>query len=527
LISAVERVTLTNRLLARAGVAIAAAAALTAVAGFTKELLVARQFGASGELDAYLIALTAVTFLPTTLAAVLQGTFVPVFMAARQRSEHHAWVFANSVLLLVSAGLLASMLLLLLVSPLWLSLLAPGFDTAGRARVLHTTLLLLPLVWLTGLNELLKSLLNALKSFALPAGSQILPSITAAAGVLALSPQLGIGALALGWLAGVIAQTGVLVCLCLARAVPFSPRVRLRGAHLGNLTRLGLPYVVVALLPLGFLIVDQHLASKMGPGSISVLNYADKIFRLPLTILIAAVYTSVHPFFAEAAAQSRYDEFSRLFTRMFRTALFVLLPIGLTISVLREPIITLVYQRGAFGTSAVTATGGVLLFLGFFVPALGIWYVYDRALTSLRQTGPLMVLAGLTLGLKYALSLLFQARLGLSGLPLATVVTFIVAVIGMHLVLRKQLPQTTAIVPASALVRIVIASLAASGVALVIWSGSSGNGLPQSPLLLRLVLTLVVSGVAYIAAGRILGLQEVRLLGAALRPRSNHVEHRS
>lgn len=502
-----------NQGLLRAGSAVASAALLTAVVSFVKEVSVARLFGAGVTYDAYLVAFAAVTLLPTAIAFVLQSTFIPSFLESRQRNPSEAWAFAGTVISFLTVVLLAGMLILVLSEDAWFSVVIPGFGGPARREVSRVVLLLLPLVWLVGLNELLKSLLNALRSFALPAASQVLPSLFALVGILIWGRSLGIVALAVGWVFGMVVQTSVLLWRCRLLHVRLPLGFRSAPRDLSNLVGLSAPYLAVALMPWALLLIDQHFASQIGAGSISVLNYADRIFRVPLTVLIAALYTSVHPFFAEAAAQRRYDDFGALFRNMIRAGVFVLLPIGLAILVLRHPIVAFVYQRGAFDAQATKATASVLAYLAFLVPALGLWYVCDRALTCLHRTKQLMVLAAFATALKFGASLVLVGRLGLPGLPLATLITFGASVGVMMGFLRSDLGDRVR-VSTWVMSRIALAALVSSAGLWATWSGLSAMHL--GPVAIQMSIAVLVGIGLYLLASRALKLEESAAVRSAI-----------
>jgi len=323
---------------------------------------------------------------------------------------------------------------------------------------------------LVGLNELLKAQLNCFKSFALPAASQIFPSLFAMGGVLMLSNHLGVAGLAIGWVSGVVLQTGLLLVSNFRHGIRLHVDFNSSVAPIRNLVLLSLPYTAVALMPWALLLIDQNLASRLGPGSISVLGYADKIFRLPLTVLIAAIYTGLHPYLAEAAATKRFDDFQKLVERMTRITLFILLPVGLMIILLRQPIVVMVYQRGAFTASATNATTGVLLYLGLQVPSLGIWYVYDRALVCLGRTSYLMGLAIFLVFVKFVGSIALVPLLGLAGLACATLIATFASALVMHVATYRLLGRTGLSLPSAPIIKIVASALAAALASALAWS---------------------------------------------------------
>jgi putative peptidoglycan lipid II flippase len=200
------------------------------------------------------------------------------------------------------------------------------------------------------------------------------------------------------------------------------------------------------------------------------LGYADKIFRLPLTVLIVAVYTGLHPYLAEAAATRRFSDFRNLVDRTIRASLFVLLPLGLAVLLLGQPIVMLVYQRGAFTASATSATAAVLFYMGLQIPSLGLWFVYDRSFICLGRTSYLMVVALALISLKLVFSVLLVHLLGLPGLACATVIAFSSSAIVMHIALGRFLGESARGMPGADLIRLTAAALAASVIAALTWS---------------------------------------------------------
>jgi putative peptidoglycan lipid II flippase len=205
------------------------------------------------------------------------------------------------------------------------------------------------------------------------------------------------------------------------------------------------------------------------------LGYADKIFRLPLTVLISAMYTGLHPYLAEAATNRQFDDFRNIVQRMVRVTLFVLLPIGLAVVLVREPIVVLVYQRGAFTPAATRATASVLLYLGLLIPTLGLWFVYDRALICIGRTKYLMGFALMSIALKLLGSIALIGPLGLAGLACATVIATLISVVAMHIALNRFLGTKGSLMPEAVVWKIVGAACLAALVTAFVWLWLAGG----------------------------------------------------
>ena len=393
---------------------------LSRVLGFARDAAIAYAFGASAGYDAFLVAL----FIPQALRQVLgegglAAAFLPVYARAKERGDGDA--LARSAFLCLVLFLPVLCALGALLAPSYVPVLAAGFAPETMAQSVALARWLFPLIGFISLSALAGGILNAEGRFFLPSFAPAFLNVGMVVGALVLArmaepPVFG---LAVGALLGGAGMA--IVLLPPLRAVLRGPW-RLWPPHPA------LREVAWRLLPsLGGLmvaevntLVDNRLASHLAPGSIATLQYAMRLFQFPLGILAVSVTTAALPRLSRLAARSDEEGFRRALDRGFLTTGALILPALAGLLVLGVPILTVLFQRGAFteGDTVRTyaALGGYLAGLW----AYALVYLFSRAWFALGR--PLLPVAAgaLALVVNVGLDLWWVRPWGTFGLALAT-----------------------------------------------------------------------------------------------------------
>jgi putative peptidoglycan lipid II flippase len=160
--------------------------------------------------------------------------------------------------------------------------------------------------------------------------------------------------------------------------------------------------------------------SIVGEGAIAALYYGNRLMQLPLAIFGIAMATAVFPLMAGQVSQVKTEEFKKTLLFALKTVFFLIIPSSVGLIVLRQPIVSLLFERNAFGLRATADTATALLYysLGLFAYA-GV-QIINRAFYSLQDTKTPVKVAGLTMLINIILNLVLMRPLGLGGLALAT-----------------------------------------------------------------------------------------------------------
>ncbi|HDR06384.1 MAG TPA: murein biosynthesis integral membrane protein MurJ, partial [Candidatus Coatesbacteria bacterium] len=388
-------------------------------------------FGAGAVNDAYRIAYALPYFFRRILGEnAMAAYFLPLFVHYREnKGEAAAWRLANN--LFNTAGLFTALAagLLILAAPWLLRLIAPGFvETGNLALAVDLTRTMLPFMVLMTLSAVQMALLNAYRRFGLPSSGTVIHNLIFIASLYALVPLFGnipermIFGAALGVLAG-----GVLQLVTLGIGVGtvggrWRPVLDLKDPGLKRIVKLMVPALFGLAVVRINLLVDNALASLLGEGVISALNYAERLLQFPLGVFGVALGTAILPTLATAAARGEEEKLRGTVNYSLRLALCVAVPATLGLVMLREPLVALFYQRGAFDAAATHETAWALLFYALgLVGYIGV-SVVAPVFYSRQDTRTPVVAAAVAVGVNIALDLALMWWMRQGGLALASAV---------------------------------------------------------------------------------------------------------
>lgn len=447
---------------------IVAATALSRLLGLLREAVIAYEFGTSAEYDAFIIAFLLPHMLRMLLAeGALSTAFVPLFTAKLARGRAVAERFAGTVLTL---ALLAFPLIVWLgvqLAPGYIPFLADGFDAAKRTLTVQLVHITFPFLGLVGLAAIVMGILSSHERFFAPAFAPVLFNVGMIVGALFIAPRVepSIVGLAYGVLLGGIAQ--LLFQLPFLQGIfRYRPTLDVRDESLNKLFVLMLPTVLGLIVVELNVLVDNKLASRLGDGSIASLQYAIRLFQLPLGLFAVALATVLLPRLSAHAARVERAEFVDILQRGLRLALFILLPATAGLIALGGPIIELLFEHGRFTPDDTVRTLYVLRFLALGIVGYGLAHPLTRAFYALQDTNTPMKISALTVGLNVALDYALISPLGVGGLALATAVAGLVQMSLLIVALQRKLGASFIIPIAPNAIKL---ALGAGAMGLIVW----------------------------------------------------------
>jgi putative peptidoglycan lipid II flippase len=402
-----------------------------------RELLIAWYFGTSDAIDAYLIAYAVPYFLITIIAGSLPGVLVPMYVRVRARSGLGPASGLLVSTLLLTLGILAPLSVLLVVAaPAYLPFLARGFSPEKQALTASLVLLLAPLVLTSTLISLIAATLNAQGRFVVPALS---PLVTTLAGVGALLLFGGIHALAAGTLFGSALELGLLLVVLRAAGVSLRGTKHSFSPHLGELARRSGATLVGSVLMASTVLVDQAMTSAMSAGSVAALNYATRLVTFPLSLTAGALGTVALPHFSEMVSREAWTEIRPALRRYLRMIFLVTGPIAALLIIFAQPLTSVLFARGAFGSTEVPVVASTVAALAVEVPFYTGVILLMRVALALRLNSLLAMVSALSLVVNVALNAWLGSLLGVAGIALSTSFVYVCAFAVLWLIVRARL----------------------------------------------------------------------------------------
>jgi putative peptidoglycan lipid II flippase len=512
-----------GRQIAKAAALVMALFALSRLLGLARQMVIGALFGTSGELDAYLAAARIPEMVFLVIAGgALGSAFIPTFAGHLAREDQPgAWRLASAVVNLMLIAMTATAGLAAILAPtLVRTVIAPGLEPSQQALAasLMRLTLISPIVF--GVSGIVMGVLNAHQHFLLPALAPSLYNLAIIGGALLLGPRLGVRGIALGVVAGSVLHLLVQVPGLLRHGARYLPTLGLKNPSVHEVGRLMAPRVLgTAISQLNF-VVNNSLASTMGEGAVSAINYAWLLMLLPQGVFAQAVGTAAFPTFAAQAARGQRDEMRSTLAATLRAIFFLSLPATVGLVVLGQPLVGLLFERGAFEASSTEAVAWALAFYALGLIGHAGLEVIARAFYALHDTLTPVWVGGLAMALNVALSLALPGTFEAAGWPphaalaLANSIVTLLELLALLALIRRRLDGLEG--------RRTLAALAKSGLAAL----AMGAGLLGWRALLAGAGLLAVGGggiavgiVVYLGAALLLRAEEPRALLALLRRR--------
>lgn len=434
-----------NRRVTRAAGLIGAATLLSRILGFVRDAVIAGFFGADLRADAFFVAFRIPNLMRRLFTeGALSVAFVPVFTGFLTREGREAALgFAGTAIRLAVLLLMVISFIGWLAAPLLVRIMAPGFvEHPGQfGLTVLLTRIMFPYVFFVGLLALAMGILNSLEHFAAPALAPILLNIAMISAVFLIAPLSGepTAGLAAGVVIGGVLQLALQIPVLWRRGLRFRLRGPLFHPALARVGRQLLPTALGASVFQINVVIATVLASFLPPGSVSWLYYADRLVQFPLGIFAIAAGTAILPSLSRQAARNDLDALGETFAYALRFIFFITFPAMIGLIVLREPIIRLLFQRGAFDPYTTQATADALLCftLGLWAFSgvrimISVFYALQDTRTPVR-TGGIAILTNLILGI------FLMKPLGHAGLALAAALASMFHLFLLFSVLHRRL----------------------------------------------------------------------------------------
>ncbi len=402
--------------------------ALSRVFGFVRELYVAYAFGAGKLADTYVAAFT----LPDWLNYILAGgtasiTFISIYtrLLAEKREQDAQKTFSIIITVMTSV-LIAGTILAEIFTPQFVAWFfgphgsSPGFTHDQMQLCVHLTRILLPAQIFFYVGAVLAAVLLSHRLFLLPAFGPLIYNVFIIAGGVIGHRQLGIASLAYGALAGMIAGPFLITAIGAAKTgIGYRPSFAVKNPAFLEWVRLSIPLMLGVSLVTADDWILRYFASS-GIGDIARLNYAKRLFAVPIAILGQAAGQASLPFFSRLFGEKKFDEFAATVNAsVYRITAASLLMTGWMMAI-AVPLVDLAYRRGRF---TLLDTGSTALYFFGFSLSLALWScqaLYARAFYASGNTLTPMVASSLiTLASLPLYKLLFHT-LSVTGLAIAS-----------------------------------------------------------------------------------------------------------
>jgi putative peptidoglycan lipid II flippase len=503
---------------------VGAMTALSRVLGFARDVLIAAVLGTSYVADAFFVAFRVPNLFRRLFAeGAFDAAFIPLFAKhLHAEGPEAARAFAAQALSGLTVLLVVFTVLAEIAMPWLMLLLAPGFANDPEKFDLAVLLarIALPYLVCMSLVALYTGILNAFGRFALATFAPTLLNVVLIAVLLAFvasgSDSKSTAGVALAWgvtLSGVLQVLVVLfAAIRIGMRVPWT-RPRL-SPEIRRLTALATPGILAGGMAQLTLVISTIIAT-LQDRVVSWLYYAERLFQVPLGIIGVAIGVVLLPTLSHKLRSGDHAAVLATENRALEFSLLLTMPAAVALFIAAEPIIRVLFERGAFTAADTEATAAMLAAFALGLPAYVLIKVLHPSFFAREDTKTPMIFAGIAMAANVVLSLALFFAAGPTGIAIATTLAGWINVALLVVALRRRDGLTLDRIFRRRFAGILAATAVMGGVVFALvaligpWFAPASGILAQATALALLVGTGLLT---YLAAAHLFGAVKFREL---------------
>ncbi|MHA6332748.1 murein biosynthesis integral membrane protein MurJ [Qipengyuania sp. CAU 1752] len=424
------------------------------IAGMAREMIFSRVLGANAVTDAWFQAFIIPNVFRRLFAeGAFSAAFVPMFSKRLHGADEggdgleEARSFSNDVLSVFLPVLIALVALLELAMPIVIWVLAEKpVDPQGFDMAVDFARIMFPYILLVSLVTLFTGMLNSVSRFAPGASFPIILNVILIAALLLGERWMDSGAsveqvaYAIAW---TVTGAGVMQLAWLyiwVRVEGFRPKVlwpRITP-QVKRLSIIALPAAIGGGAYQINTLVQLYFLNQLESGSVSYMNYADRLNQLPLGIIGIALSTAILPTLSKFVGSKNREGADRIQSDAIELSMLLTIPAAVALAICATPFVTMIFQGGRFDISDAAVTGNVLAALVLGLPAYVLVKVLVPNFYARADTRTPVYAAFISLTVFVAFNIAFVHRFGVIGVAYASVIGAWINVGYLYAVMRMR-----------------------------------------------------------------------------------------
>ncbi|NMM63686.1 murein biosynthesis integral membrane protein MurJ [Clostridium sp. P21] len=411
---------------------------LSKVLGFLREIILAYVYGASNISDAYLISQTIPITILSFVATGIATSYIPMYSNIKKdKSIELADQFTNNIINFIFIICTVIMIIVLLFTTPLVKLFASGFDDKTLKMAVLFTKVSVVGIYFSGLTYVFSSYMSIKKIFIAPALMGIPFNFFIIVSIF-MSNKVNIIILPIGSVIAAVFQVLMLIPFLKKCGYKYSFVFNRKDEYLKKMIHLSIPVIIGVSVNQINVLVDRTIASLVTVGGISALSYGDRLIQFVNDILIQSLVTVIYPTMANMAAESNITALKKSVSKAISGINLLVVPITIGIMIFAEPLVRLVFGRGAFDSQAISKTSTAMFFYSIGIVGFGLREILARVFYSMQDTRTPMINAVIALVTNIILSITLSKFLGIGGLALANSISAICCMLLLFISFRKK-----------------------------------------------------------------------------------------
>lgn len=501
---------------AKTVVLMAAIILLAKFLGLLRETMVAGLYGQGLESDMINTATQIpLLFFDMVLGVAILSTFVPIFNKRMQKEgEASAMAFANTFMTVVcSIAMVAALVGVILAEPL-VGLMTPGYaDVPGKLEQTAQLLrILFPSIVFTAAAYIAVGILQSYGQFTIPSLISVVSNGVMILYLAVFGNRLGLFGVAASMLVAWILQ--LVIQLPWLRKFGFRWRLSFHWKDPGirEAALVALPVLVSSWVQPLCNVINMSFGSGLGDGAVSALNWANKIYIIMVGVFAYAITNFIFPKLSRMSDGESAEGFSRMTRQSLGWILWVITLVAGLFLALSEPVIRVVFERGAFTAESTAITATALFYYSFGMVGYAVCEVLNKSFYAIQDGKTPMVSSVLGIGVNLLAAYLLVGVLqwGIGGLALASAISSLFIALCLMVMMNRRRPETVTAKFLLNFLKMLICGGVASVLAGVLYRAMDSFGTGMMITLLRLCLAAIPAVAVYLGLGALLRIEEIQ-----------------
>lgn len=489
---------------------------LAKVMGLLREMLIANLYGQGMESDMINTATQIpLLFFDMVLGVAILSTFVPIFNKyIEKEGRDAAMAFANNFATIV--GLIASVaavLGIIFAEPL-VNLMVPGYaDVPGKTEQTAQLLrILFPSIVFTGMAYIAVGILQSFGEFTIPSLISVVSNGVMILYLIVFGNKLGLVGVAVSMLIAWLLQLVVQLPHLIKFGYRYKFRLDFKDSGIREAAFIALPVLISSWVQPLCNVINMSFGSSLGDGAVSALNWANKIYIIMVGVFAYAITNFIFPKLSRISSGERSDEFAEMTRASVGYIIAIIALVCALFLALPEPVISVVFERGAFTQEAASITGEALFFYSFGMVGYAVCEVLNKSFYALSdgKTPMITSIIGIAVNFIAAALLVGVLHRGVGGLALASAISSLAIAACLLIMINKRRSGVITKGFMINVVKILICGAVAFAVARVIDIFASEIGGGTLLTLVRLCVCALPAVVVYVVMAYVIKVDEIR-----------------
>lgn len=411
------------------------------VFALVRDSLIAAKFGATYITDVYNFALGMV-YLLTTISYGLTTTFIPLHTEHLQKSSKKTRDrFVNNVINISLIVTVVVTVILIIFAKYIIYIFGHGFINDPNIFAMSvdiTRIMLLSLIFIS-LQSVITGVLQSHNEFYEPAAMAMVSNIIYIVYLVLLTSKFGIKGFAVATVVGFFMQFVINIPKYRKLGYGYKGIMDFKDKELHHMFKIMVPIIISTSVVQLNVFVNRSFATNIFSGAVTILDCANKINTLAYEVFAIGIAMIIYPTLSELAAKEDKIQYVKALKTGINIIILIMIPTAVAIAVLREPLINIIFKRGAFSNDASILTASALL---FYCPAMisyGIRDILNKAFYSIKDTKTPMINSFIGILINIIINILLVRSMGVSGLTLGTTLSSVIATAAMLVNLNKKI----------------------------------------------------------------------------------------